>query len=527
MSKGEASVTASPTQRRVSFLLSAVIALAPVADAEGAPPEYSGASRPPRIAPDYRGVVIPPNIAPLNFRIGEPGSRYEVEISGRRGEPIRIVSDEPQVRIPLGEWQELLEAHRGETLHTHVRVRRADGTWQAFETIQNAVAEDEIDRFLVYRLLKPLYNKYVSMAIYQRDLETFEETAVLRNRDAGNACINCHTFLANRPDAMALQTRGGHGLTMLLARDGEVVAVDTRTELNRSPAAYTTWHPGGQMVAFSMNKLSLLYHTHPAMETREVFDAASDLAVYWLATNTLTTTPDISDPARAETWPRWSPDGRSLYFSSAPVMPIERFAEVRYDLMRIGYDPRANTWGERELVVASEAVAGSITQPRISPDGHLLVFTVSDHGSFPIFSPSADLHVLSLARGRHRRLEINSGQADTWHSWSTNSRWLVFSSKRRDGLFARPYISYVDTAGQFHKPFILPQEDAEFYDSFIETYNLPELIQEPVRVEPRELAQAIFAPSELRSARLAPGAVVGRRDTSTGASGPYSPGSRR
>ena len=89
---------------------------------------------------------------------------------------------------------------------------------------------------------------------------------------------------------------------------------------------------------------------------------------------------------------------------------------------------------------------------------------------------------MDLATRRLRRLEINSDQADTWHSWSSNSRWVVFSSKRIDGLLARPHFSYVDEHGEFHKPFVLPQEDPAFYGFCLNTFNVPELMQGPVTV---------------------------------------------
>jgi len=106
------------------------------------------------------------------------------------------------------------------------------------------------------------------------------------------------------------------------------------------------------------------------------------------------------------------------------------------------------------------------------------------------------LYLLNLATNSNtpRRLEINSAQADSWHCWSSNGRWVVFSSKRRDGLFTRPYLTHMDSTGNFSKPLLLPQKDPTFYDSFTRTYNLPELIQEPVTVSPAELARAALKP---------------------------------
>jgi hypothetical protein len=116
---------------------------------------------------------------------------------------------------------------------------------------------------------------------------------------------------------------------------------------------------------------------------------------------------------------------------------------------------------------------------------------MSDYGCFPIHQASADLYMMDLTTRQYKRLGINSDRTESWHSWSSNSRWLVFSSKRLDGLQARPYFSYVDAEGETHKPFLLPQGDPDFYDGFLRTYNLPELIGDPIRVRGEGIAGVI------------------------------------
>lgn len=483
----------------VATLCLAGLAVAASGPGDGVP---AGDPRPPVIDPDYAGVTLPPNIAPLNFRVLEPGTEYRVTISSARGSAVEVEADSPEIVIPLAPWQELLRQNRGETLRVEVQVLDPAGQWRRFAPLLNTIAVEEIDQYLVYRLLRPLYNKYLNLGIYQRDLASYEQTAVIENRDADQACLNCHTFAQNRPYPMVLHTRGAHGLTMLLARGGEVSTVDTRTSFNASPAAYTSWHPSERLVAFSVNKLSLFFHT--AGETRDVFDGASDLAIYWLDGNELTTTAEISRPDSLETWPNWSPDGRTLYFCRAPKLPIERFREVRYDLMRIPFDVETRAWGQLETVLAAGRTGLSINQPRVSPDGRFLLCTMAAYGNFPVFLSSSDLYLLDLQTGQYRRLEINSDRADSWHSWSSNGRWIVFSSKRRDGLFTRPYLSYFDQSGEAHKPLLLPQRDPRFYDSFVRNFNLPELITGPVEVEARQLARAVYAPDRVLKASLDP-----------------------
>jgi hypothetical protein len=106
---------------------------------------------------------------------------------------------------------------------------------------------------------------------------------------------------------------------------------------------------------------------------------------------------------------------------------------------------------------------------------------------------------MDLATGDYRKLAINSMYSESWHSWSSNSRWIAFSSKRQGGSLTRTYLSYVDETGQVHKPFILPQKDPTYYDSLLETFNVPELIKGSIKVNKSLLA---------RAARSGPSVVV-------------------
>jgi dipeptidyl aminopeptidase/acylaminoacyl peptidase len=302
-----------------------------------------------------------------------------------------------------------------------------------------------------------------------------------------------------------VHVRGARGVGMLLRRGGRVAKVDTRTKYNRSPAAYSSWHPSGRFVTFSVNKLRMFYHD--AGETRHVFDAASDLGCYWPASNAVKSSRHLTDPAQLETFPNWSPDGRCLYFCRAPKVPFHRYRQIRYDLMRIGYDPDTDTWGEPEVVLSAKETARSAAEPRVSPDGRYVMFCLFDYGSFPVYQPSSDLYVMDVEGGWFRKLSVNSPRSESWHCWSSNGRWFVFSSKRRDGIFAKPYLSYFDRNGRAHKPFVLPQRDPDFYESHLRTYNVPELVSEAVPLGPRDFARAVLAPSDAHSAEAVSGAT--------------------
>jgi hypothetical protein len=174
-------------------------------------------------------------------------------------------------------------------------------------------------------------------------------------------------------------------------------------------------------------------------------------------------------------------------------IPPENYDKVKYDLRRVHYDVQTRQWGAVETVLAAEQTGLSILLPRISPDGRFLLFCMCEYGCFPVYQPSSDLYLMDLATKKYERLTINSEYSESWHSWSSNSRWIAFSSKRQGGLFTRTYLSYVDADGRAHKAFVLPQQDPAYYDSLVETYSVPELIAGPVRVGRTALARAARA----------------------------------
>ncbi len=174
-------------------------------------------------------------------------------------------------------------------------------------------------------------------------------------------------------------------------------------------------------------------------------------------------------------------------------MPPAHYEDLKYDLWRIPYDIETGQWGTAEAFLSAQETGLSIQLPRFSPNGRFLLFCMCRYGCFPIYQPSSDLYIMDMATRQYRKLAINSEYSESWHSWSSNSRWIAFSSKRPGGLFTRTYLSYVDETGAAHKPFVVPQRDPAHYDSLLETYSVPELVNGPVDASRWRLAQAARA----------------------------------
>jgi Tol biopolymer transport system component len=422
----------------ITFLAAALVAVLfchACGFGESLPKEYLEAGSAARIRPDYRDSTIPPNIAPLNFVVEETATEYRVRIYADQGRDIIVSSNTQTIQIPPRSWKALLSANRGNTLYFDIYTKGEDGNWSRFDTISNSIAEEEIDPYLFYRQFQALYVTYTHMGTYQRNIENFEESPVILSKPDEGRCVNCHTFNNRNPERMILHLRGTDGLAMLSVKDGEVTKIDTRGRF-KAPAAYSYWHPNGKIIAFSVNKVVPFHHTARA-ETRDVFDYTSDLGLYLFDSNRVVTTDSIADPAYLETFPTWSPDGQYLYFSRTKLTwPADikigtipsHYEDIRYDLLRIHYDVETEVWGELEMVLSAETAGMSLTEPRISPDGRFLIITMHDYGNFAPYTKSADLYMLELETGQYWRMECNSDEADSWHSWSDNGRWIVFQA---------------------------------------------------------------------------------------------------
>ena len=445
--------------------------------------EYTSIDKSAHIFPTYVKTVIPPNIAPLNFKIYESGQLFRVRITVQGKDSFEI-SSKGHVKIPIRKWKTLLGKNRGAQLEISIFAKN-DGKWLRYKMIKFSIADDPIDQYVAYRLIEPGYTIWNRMGLYQRNLENFDESPFMLNTLTENNCMNCHTFCKNDPETMLFHMRKRHAGTIVVQK-GEIVKLNLRIPAMPSAAVYPRWHPGGRYIAFSTNVTNQGFHTTNKNKI-EVFDKESDIIIYDTQENVVFTDSLIFSPHSFETLPEWSPDGSYLYFSSAQTLPMpDSYDSIRYDLLRIPFDARTGKFGDRiDTLVSSANTGKSATFARVSPDGKKVMFCMSDYGTFPVWHTETDLYMLDLETGHIRNLEsMNSDRADTYHSWSSNGRWVIFGSRRLDGRYTRLFISYIDLNGEVHPPFLLPQKNPLLYDELLLSYNVPEFITGKISISP-------------------------------------------
>ena len=505
----------------------------------------------PSIYPDYIGVTVPVNIAPLHFHIDADSTTTDFVTRFTAGSEQWTLGGE-DVRPGLKKWQQMKDAALAADGTITVEVFTQSGsTWQRNKPFTITVSRDSIDPYISYRLISPSYVTYEDLTLNQRCLENFDESLIYGNMingdEANGQCINCHHSQWYNPQRVQFHVRQYLGGTVI-AYDGKLQKINLKTDSTLSAGVYPTWHPSKPWIVYSTNSTGQSFHTRDVQKI-EVQDTKSNLIFYNLETNEVT--PITRDTTDFDCFPFWSPDGKYIYYVSChwekrdtvnmDFELIKNYKEVQYNLYRKPFNEQTLTFGPRELIYDAVARNRSVTLPRVSPDGRWLMFTEGQFGVFHIWHNTADLYLMDLTQAQpveptpvtiyspnslsedvlppmannvdreniadslreaqglrtplpsHIRCitELNSPDVESWHCWSSNGAWVIFSTRRTDGNFTRPFIAHHDGNGHFSRPFELPQDDPQYHRQFLRSYNIPEFLSGPVTIRPQEFAALI------------------------------------
>lgn len=442
--------------------------------------------------PDYTDITIPVNIAPLNFLLRGEGVEAvcvyaddEVIYSGRGNE---VVMD-------LDDWKEMMKRKVGKDIKVRV-CAKTDGKWKEYRSFVWSVVADEVDAYLTYRLIEPDYEVYNNLVLQERCMENFDTKNFCDYRKVGNKCMNCHNYAGQSPERSMFYVRGEGG-GAILNENGNLIKLNLRAEDMASGSVYYGFSPDKRFVVFSTNVIIPAFHSEGSKRL-EVFDTKSDVYAADLVNHTFIRSELLSDSTQSETFPTFSPDGKYVYYCTAQALDsLGDLKHQRYSLCRI----EAPKEGKAEFGTVVDTIYNgreegkSVCHPRISPDGRYLVFSTADYGTFPIWHREARLEIMDLSTMEHRPMKLEGKMknvgSDSYHSWSSNSRWMVFASKRDDGLYGKPYFTYINKKGVCSKPFVLPQAHPTFYDNCLKSFNAPELGTGPLPFDADDVRKAM------------------------------------
>ena len=312
-------------------------------------------------------------------------------------------------------------------------------------------------------------------------------------------CGNCHSF-ADNGSVLGLDVdygndKGGYGLLpvakRMVMKDESII---TWSDYRRDDGELTFGllsrvSPDGRYVISTVKDRSVFVARDDLMISQLFFPIKGILVVFDRETDEFFALPGADDPRYVQTNPVWSPDGREILFARTEAhrvrgaRPEERGPARLQRRQRVHQRRRAlplrhlqNSVQRRKGRVATPLEGASDNGmsnyfPKYSPDGKWIVFTKSK--DYMLLRPDSELYIVPTAGGEARRLRHNTERMNSWHSWSSNSRWLVFSSKQ-NGPYTQLWLTHIDEEGNDTPPVVL-----ERFTAADRAGNIPEFVNLP------------------------------------------------
>ena len=470
------------------------------------------------ITSPLEGAVFPSDIAPPLFRWrgGAPGMHWRVSVNlVGEGSSILAECTSPEWRPSPEHWESIKRHSRTHAARLSVSDLPMVGDEKArtsSATVSFQTSPDPVGAPIFYREV-PLP---VSLAMDNKPLIAWKvgdvsSTEPPRTVLTGmRTCANCHSFT---PDGKTLAMdldfatdKGAYAIAPIgedvkIGRSELITWNDYRREDGQETLGFfSTISPNGRYVVSTVKETIVLKFLPDPNCSQIFFPIRGILALYDRETRGFQSLPGGDDPAFVHTNSTFSPDGRTLVFSRAMVpegLPrglavegglspaiVDDFAEgrrkVQYDLYRLPFNNGHG--GPAESVVGASANGRSNFFPKYSPDGRWIVFCQAD--SMMLNRLDSALFIMPAVGGSPRRLKCNvEGRMNSWHSFSPNSRWLVYASKA-SGPFTQLWLTHIDEKGNDTPPVML--------DGFVaagRAANIPEFVN--------------LAPDQLMAIRIA------------------------
>ena len=284
-----------------------------------------------------------------------------------------------------------------------------------------------------------------------------------------HTCANCHSFSR---DGKVLgmdvdgpeNDKGTYAIAPVAPRMSIGVSdVMTWNSFKDKPPGSTTIgflsqvSPDGRYAVSTVNEEVYVANFKDYRFLQVFYPTRGIIAWYDRTTKEIKALPGADDPRYVQTDSVWTPDGKYLVFARAeardaypPGRPVAAYAgdpneiPIQYDLYRVPFNDGKG--GRPEPIRGASQNGMSNTFPKVSPDGRWIVFVQCHNGQ--LMRPDSKLFIVPAEGGEARELQTaNTRLMNSWHSFSPNGRWLVFSSKSRS-VYTQMFLTHLDENGR-------------------------------------------------------------------------------
>lgn len=438
-----------------------------------------------KITYPFEGTIFPADFHPPAFIWQDSTGtvknwRAKIEIPGV-GEIASIVTDKHEWKPNRTDWERIKKYSTGKKAIFSIKSDDVPDEAGTFE-ITFSVSADPVGAPVFYRDV-PLPFSYAL-----RHLDEIRWRLGYVNADtlAGivmeklPACANCHSFSADgRTIAMDLDAHSG--------KDAYGIAnIETNTVLhkiirwsvfqNEQPtyALLTSVSPDGKYFASTLKDNEFFVVQPDLAYSQLFFPIKGIIVIYDKEKDKYFSLNGADDTNFVQSNPVWSPDGKYLYFTKAKaihssesgfITSFERDSaryqklvddfysgrrQFKYDIYKIPFN--GGKGGKAEPVTGASANGMSNYFPKISPDGKWMVFCRAKN--YMLLQPDSRLYIVPANGGTEREMKCNTANMNSWHSWSPNGKWIVFSSKIL-GTYTKLFLTHIDENGNDSPPVLL------------------------------------------------------------------------
>lgn len=307
-------------------------------------------------------------------------------------------------------------------------------------------------------------------------------------------CTNCHSFSRDGNTlGMDLDGPNGDKGSYAFAPMTREMVIDEQHVINwnsfpdKPPKQKTIGFlsrvsPDGQYVATTLNEEVFVTNFLDYKFLQVFYPTRGILGYYDRSSEEIRTLPGADDPNFVHCDPVWTPDGKHLVFARAKAKnaysadtPLPEHANdpgetpIQYDLVRIAFG--GGQGGQPEPIAGASANGMSNTFPKVSPDGKWIVFVKCRNGQ--LMRPDSTLWIVPIEGGTARKMRCNTRLMNSWHSFSPNGSWMVFSSKANTP-YTQMFLTHIDDEGNDSPPVLIPNSTAAN-----RAVNLPEFVNRP------------------------------------------------
>ncbi len=363
-------------------------------------------------------------------------------------------------------------------------------------SIAISISKDEVGARIFYKQVPPHFGyAYKNPEVCKwrlGDISSYGKPPIVLEKL--NVCGNCHSFSSDGKI---------FGMDIDYQNDkGAYVLTPTRDKIELSESDFLTWNdfpnpdntinmglfsrisPNGSYVISTVNEKNYMALINDLNFSQLFFTYKGIIAIYSRLDRKFMSLPGANDPNFVQTGPAWSPDGKYIVFSRAKVNKelvnyfesgrsydidpgiriedLNRRFQIQYDLYRVAFN--AGKGGTPEPIRGASNNGKSNYCARYSPDGKWIVFNQSENGL--LLQPDSQLHIMPAQGGTIRKMRCNTDIMNSWHSWSPNSRWLVFASKV-NSAFTELFLTHVDENGDDSPPVLLWRLNSKEYAATI------------------------------------------------------------